>query len=128
MTKKNSLHEIDNRLWVWWTPTFCSVIQLQKSVFISKISNLSFRNRFPFYKKFPRNAKIVLRCCRLEHDGSFNSSLAQERIRNRSPIRTNRAPIFYETNVSKSLHNRTTILLNRSTIFLSFRITKQSFF
>jgi len=81
----------------WWTPTFCSVIQLQKSVFISKISNPSFRNRFPFYRKFPRNARIVLRSCRSEHDGPFDSNLILERLKIVARFVRNRAPIFYET-------------------------------
>ena len=101
----------------WWTSTFCSVIQLQKSVFISKISNPAFRNWFPFYRKFPRNAKIVLRSWRSEHDGgaSQNRSPICEKScsdflrENMSQIHfkivarfvRNRAPIFYETKCLK---------------------------
>jgi len=81
----------------WWTPSFCSVIHLKKFVFLSKFSNPPFRNRLPFYRKFPRNAKIVLRCCRSEHDGSFNSSLTQERLKIVTQFLRNRTPIFYET-------------------------------
>jgi len=46
----------------WWSPTFCSVIQLQKSPFLRKILNPCLRNQFGFYRKKSGHAQIVLRC------------------------------------------------------------------
>jgi len=46
----------------WWSPSFCSVIQLQKSPFFSKISNPCLRNHFSFYREKSGHAQIVLRC------------------------------------------------------------------
>ena len=75
-----------------------------KSQFLSpKFRTLLSEIDFPFIGNFPETLKS---CSDLQH----RSTMAQERIWNRSPIPKNRAPIFPETNVSKSLHNRTTIL------------------
>ena len=44
-------------------------ISSSKSQFLSpKFRTLSFRKQLPFYRKIPRNAKIVLRCCKSELD------------------------------------------------------------
>jgi hypothetical protein len=100
----------------WWYSTVCSVIQLQKYDFFSKIANPSSRKQLGFYNKKSGFVKIEARSAKSESDFSLKLGQPGLTLLHRSTIWSHRSPIFYEAKASKFQHKSNYDDINRSTI------------
>jgi hypothetical protein len=105
---------------LWWYSTVCSVIQLQKYDFLSKISNSRSRKQLGFYNFSSGLAQIGARCL-------IKNQIQVRRSSNRSTICSHRTPIFYEAKASILAPEIGLRCQNRSTILCFTPASKLTF-
>lgn len=111
----------------WWSPTFCSVIQLQKYDFLSKNSNPCLRKQLGFYNENFGFAKIVARCRKSKHDCSLIFKTWSDAPQNQSTMGFHRSLIFYVAKASKLDQKLDYDARNQSTISCFLQVSNLFF-
>jgi len=128
MTKKNSLHEIDNRLWVLMDSHLLLGDPAPKvSFYLQNFEPFPSENNFPFIGKFPETLKSYSDAENRSTMASVNSKLNWSVCQIGARFCPIGARFFTRQNVSKLQKNRSPMLKIGARFLLCFSIKNQSF-